>query len=137
MSSLDFLAGGLANASSSYCLNIFESAKTRIQLDLLHLNYKTLPQTLQKIYAEEGLRGLLTPGINAGVIREMSYSSIRLGLYAPARTFFGHIFGENDAHDTSIIVKFLAGVSTGILGSSVTNPADLVRVRLQAECKSA
>jgi hypothetical protein len=133
MSALDLLAGGLANACSSSCLNIFDSAKTRIQLDQTG-SYRSLPQALPKIYMEEGLKGLITPGIKAGVLREMSYSSFRFGAYTPARDFYNSIFNrEKSSKDSSLIVKFLAAVSVGLFSSSLANPTDLVKIKLQAE----
>jgi hypothetical protein len=143
MSALDLLAGGLANAISSSFLNVFDSAKTRIQLDSTGKVYHSLPQALPKIYAEEGFTGLLTPGLKAGVIREMSYSSFRFGMYSPCRNFYNSLLnGDTKFGDSSLAVKFLSGVTVGLLGSSAANPTDLVKIkfatrylifRLQAE----
>ena len=41
--------------------------------------YTSLSQAFRRIYAEEGLRGVLLPGMTASMIREATYSSIRVG----------------------------------------------------------
>lgn len=60
-------------------------------------------------------------------MREASYTSIRLGLYEPAKTWVGA-----DAPDASNMRKFLAGAIAGGIGSTVGNPFDVLKTRMMA-----
>ena len=64
-------------------------------------------------------------GVTASCIREVFYSGLRLGLYEPTK----HAMGATDRHNTPLYIKFAAGAVTGALGSALTTPFDLVKVR--------
>merc|ERR1712205_121617 len=65
-------------------------------------------------------------GIPAGM-REASYTSFRLGLYAPLKKAFGA-----DKPDSPFIMKFAAGGASGGLGSIVGNPFDILKTKMMA-----
>jgi len=72
--------------------------------------------------------GVLSEGVSAfwkGIVfaygREVSYTSIKLGAYAPVRDMLGA--GSPDA---SVLLKFFAGALTGGTGSVVGNPFDVL-----------
>lgn len=44
---------------------------------------------LLRVGWQEGVLGLWTPGMVASMLRELSYSSIRLGLYPAMKRFYG------------------------------------------------
>ena len=67
----------------------------------------------------------------ASVMREGIYSTIRLGLYEP----FKEIFGSKDPARTPLYKKILSGGISGAIGSSIANPTDLVKIRIQGEGK--
>ena len=46
--------------------------------------YTSTTQAFQRIVAEEGILGLWTPGMLASALRELTYSSIRMGAFALA-----------------------------------------------------
>ena len=127
----ELLCGGLANAMSSTTLNMFDSAKTRMQLQPT-LVYKSLPHALQTIYKQEGLHGLLTPGLAASIMRELSFSSFRFGLYSPTRNALVKLTNE-DAKQPSFLTKFISAISVGLVSSAFANPTDLVKIRIQSE----
>ena len=119
--------------------------------------YTSLTQAWRRIYFEEGLRGLLLPGLAASMLREGTYSSIRVGrtvsgaamppsladcspawrvcptplsgLYPAIKAFYQ---GDRQG-DAGLGRKILAGLTTGGLGSALANPTDLVKIRLQGE----
>jgi hypothetical protein len=92
--------------------------------------YTTPFQTVRRIVAEEGvIRGLYLPGLTASMMREMSYSSIRFGLYTPFRSFF---IGS-DGGDAGLAAKILSGGCAGSIGSVIATPTDVVKIRLQKE----
>jgi len=76
--------------------------------------------------ADEGAAAFYK-GIQAAWLREASYTSIRIGLYEPAKGLVGA-----DAKDASFARKFLAGAIAGGLGSIVGNPFDVLKTRMMA-----
>lgn len=60
------------------------------------------------------------------MLREMTYSGLRMGLYDPIK----HALPAN--LQTSLATKLIAGLSSGVIGSAVANPFDLMKVRMQA-----
>ena len=57
--------------------------------------------------------------------REISYTSIKLGAYAPVRDALGA------GKDAPFYLKFLAGAITGGVGSAVGNPFDVMKTLAQ------
>lgn len=70
------------------------------------------------------------PGLFFAYGREISYTSIKLGAYAPVRDALGA------GKDAPFYLKFLAGAITGGVGSFVGNPFDVLKT-LQVRADSA
>ena len=75
------------------------------------------------IAKEVGIRNGVYNGIEASCLREASYSTLRLGLYEPIKRVIG-----SDEHGP-MWKKFAAGALSGIVGSAIANPADLLKIR--------
>ena len=80
------------------------------------------------IVKNEGLRALYK-GITAQWMKESIYSTLRLGSYEPLRNYFSN---GADPKNTSFSTKFIAGAFAGLLGSTFSAPADIIKVRMQA-----
>eukprot|EP00004_Rigifila_ramosa_P021199 TRINITY_DN5598_c0_g1_i10.p1 TRINITY_DN5598_c0_g1~~TRINITY_DN5598_c0_g1_i10.p1 ORF type:complete len:272 (-),score=42.91 TRINITY_DN5598_c0_g1_i10:23-736(-) len=63
------------------------------------------------------------------MMRDMSYSGLRVGLYP----YVKRIFETQDQQDIGFLRKSLAALITGALGSAIANPTDLIKIRQQAE----
>ncbi len=126
----EWLCGGLANALTSGLLNPLDVAKTRLQAERKNPN-STLRSVIKQLYREGGVIGLWRPGLVASFTREMLSSGSRAGLYAPVRDALdksvGH--GQKDL----LLCKVLAALTTGTVGSIISNPIDLVKIRLMAD----
>lgn len=89
--------------------------------------------TAGKLYNYEGLwEGLMKPGLLASCSRELLYSSIRFAIYPDLRSFFR----QSESHHLGLMAlgeKFGAGLIAGAVGSSIANPADLLKIRMQSE----
>ena len=83
--------------------------------------------TLKVILKNEQMAGLFK-GIQATWMRESIYSTLRLGLYEP----FKQLLGATDRSNTQFYVKFVAGGMSGMVGSMIANPTDLLKIRMQA-----
>lgn len=68
--------------------------------------------TVNGLYAHEGLAAFWK-GLFFAYGRELSYTSIKLGAYAPVRDMLGA------GKDAPFYTKFLAGAITGGVGSAV------------------
>ncbi len=67
--------------------------------------------------------------MQASWLKEMFYSTLRLGTYEPCRNYLS---GGKSAKDTSFFVKFVSGGFAGFIGSTFSAPADILKVRMQA-----
>lgn len=90
-------------------------------------NYKALgiTGTISTILKEEGAAAFWK-GIGAAWLREASYTSLRLGLYAPIKKAMG-VTG-----DSHFFMKFSAGSLAGAIGSLAGNPFDVLKTRMMA-----
>jgi solute carrier family 25 uncoupling protein 8/9 len=86
--------------------------------------YTNVFQTIGRISSEEGPTALWK-GLAPGLLRQMVFASIRIGLYEPVRNLY------HDGHgDPSLLTKIAAGLTTGATGILVANPTDVVKIRL-------
>eukprot|EP00633_Aureoumbra_lagunensis_P006440 CAMPEP_0197317602 /NCGR_PEP_ID=MMETSP0891-20130614/47712_1 /TAXON_ID=44058 ORGANISM="Aureoumbra lagunensis, Strain CCMP1510" /NCGR_SAMPLE_ID=MMETSP0891 /ASSEMBLY_ACC=CAM_ASM_000534 /LENGTH=247 /DNA_ID=CAMNT_0042807663 /DNA_START=130 /DNA_END=873 /DNA_ORIENTATION=+ len=81
-----------------------------------------------RIVREEGVRSLYR-GVLAASLRELSYSSLRFGLYEPIKK----TLGATDPKNTPFYKKVLAGLSAGSFAAAVASPTDLLKIRAQGE----
>ncbi|KAG0563166.1 hypothetical protein M758_8G008600 [Ceratodon purpureus] len=105
--------------------------KVRMQLDgalssTTERQYPGFFKSLVRIGKEEGVKGLWR-GTGAALLREASYSSIRMGLYEPLK----HAWTDDPAH-SPLWIKVAAGSLAGTIGSAIANPTDVVMIRMQA-----
>ncbi|XP_051933677.1 mitochondrial uncoupling protein 2-like isoform X2 [Hippocampus zosterae] len=81
------------------------------------------------IVRTEGARGLYN-GLLAGLHRQMSFASVRVGLYDAAKQFYG-----GGSQSPGIATRLAAGCTTGALAVAVAQPTDVVKVRFQAQAR--
>ena len=84
-----------------------------------------------QIFRTEGASALWK-GVSPALLRQATYGSLRYGSYEPIKGLFG-VDADGNCH---LWKKIAAGAVTGICSSAVANPADLVKVRLQADMAS-
>lgn len=126
-------AGGFATAIGSSIFNVTDVCKIRMQAETMitqqtPVKYASFYSAAQRIFAEEGLQGLLLPGITATALRDVFYSGLRVGLYPIVKD----IISTGD-EDVGLANKLLIGACGGALGSLVANPMDLVKIRMMAD----
>lgn len=113
----------LGGTAASFAVNFthpIETVKTRMQVSNVGLG-----PTISGIAQKEGVTAFWK-GLPFAFGRELSYTSIKLGAYAPVRDALGA--GGKDA---PIYLKFLAGAITGGVGSIVGNPFDVMKTLSQ------
>lgn len=126
--------GGVSCSTATFVLNPLDVARIRMQNQSkmavsAGAQYTSMRHTLQRIFAEEGARGLMR-GIEPSMCREVFYSSLRIGWYEPIRKLL--VPAGADPTQTSPLVKYLASLLSGALGSAIANPFDLIKTRMQA-----
>eukprot|EP00929_Paragymnodinium_shiwhaense_P005574 TRINITY_DN10773_c0_g2_i2.p1 TRINITY_DN10773_c0_g2~~TRINITY_DN10773_c0_g2_i2.p1 ORF type:complete len:1052 (-),score=153.95 TRINITY_DN10773_c0_g2_i2:687-3842(-) len=119
---------GISNATAAAVTNPVDVVKVRMQMAGVgsaeaHLGPAA---AAQKIMQAEGVTGFYN-GLTASLIRELSYSGIRMGLYEPTK----ELLGATDPAHTPLHLKVAAGALTGTIGSMLANPFDLIKVRMQ------
>jgi len=126
------LAGGAAVTTVTF-IHPIDVLKTRLQVSgeagrAGVRNYTELGifGSIKIIVKEEGPLAFWK-GIKAAWLREASYTSIRLGLYEPAKELFGA-----KEKDSPFYLKFAAASASGGLGSIAGNPFDVLKTSLMA-----
>ena len=71
------------------------------------------------------LKYFFSCSITPALLREASYTTIRLGMYEPAKVFLG----ATDPAHTPLWKKVVAGALSGTVGATIANPTDLIKIR--------
>ncbi|KAJ7547436.1 hypothetical protein O6H91_08G085800 [Diphasiastrum complanatum] len=126
-----FVLAGISNMCAAAITNPVNVVKVRMQLDGAlfspqNQNYPGLIRGIIRVAKEENVLSLWK-GTGAALLREASYSSIRMGAYEPLKKALG---GDNPVH-TPLWIKVTAGACAGVIGSTIANPTDVVMVRMQ------
>ncbi|XP_074130970.1 mitochondrial brown fat uncoupling protein 1 isoform X2 [Sminthopsis crassicaudata] len=127
-----FLGAGAAACIADLVTFPLDTAKVRLQIQgeaqsAGAVRYKGVLGTIVTLVKTEGPRSLYS-GLHAGLQRQMSFASIRIGLYDTAKQFY-----NNGRETAGIGSRILAGCTTGGLAVIVAQPTDVVKVRLQAQ----
>jgi len=111
--------------------NPIEVVKTRLQLNTqtVACGSPGMIATAGSVIRSEGFLALWK-GVGASLLREGTYSTIRFGSYKNFKNLF---IGPDD--DGSFGGKLLAGGCAGGIGSAITTPTDVVRVRMQGSAE--
>ncbi|MEQ2190416.1 hypothetical protein XENOCAPTIV_013587 [Xenoophorus captivus] len=75
----------------------------------------------------EGPRSLYN-GLVAGLQRQVCFASIRIGLYDNVKNFY-----TGGKEKPGVLIRILAGCTTGAMAVSFAQPTDVVKVRFQAQ----
>jgi len=138
---LRMMMGGLAAVFAQTCVQPIETVKVRLQNEVRPgggnktgqpLKYGTFSNGFSVIMKEEGLFKGLYKGMAPAAARDLSYSSIRFGLYIPIKKMMSNLSGERKGPEP-MWSKIVAGGLAGGIGSAIANPADLLKARMQAD----
>jgi hypothetical protein len=123
------LLSGFVCAFIASVLNPFDVVKIRMQNNSAEFPWteKRFIVGIMKLYREEGLQGTCK-GMNATILRELLYSSIRMGAYEPIRT----LLHPDNSQPASPAVKYFSSLLSGGIGATLANPTDLLKVNFQA-----
>ncbi|XP_041838258.1 mitochondrial brown fat uncoupling protein 1 [Melanotaenia boesemani] len=127
----------MASAGAAACIADIvtfplDTAKVRLQIQgekkaVEGIRYKGVFGTITTMIRTEGPKSLYN-GLVAGLQRQLCFASIRIGLYDNVKNFYT---GGKD--NPGVLVRILAGCTTGAMAVSFAQPTDVVKVRFQAQ----
>ncbi|KAI8847745.1 mitochondrial carrier domain-containing protein [Chytridium lagenaria] len=127
-----FVFGGLAGMAATTVIQPVDMVKVRIQLvgEGAHAAKQSAFSVASSIIKSQGFTSLYT-GLSAGLLRQATYTTARMGLF---NTFvsFAQSRNPNNAPAT-VMQKAMAGLGAGALGAVIGNPCDLALIRMQAD----
>ncbi|XP_074160142.1 dicarboxylate carrier SLC25A8 isoform X2 [Sminthopsis crassicaudata] len=134
-----FLGAGTAACIADLITFPLDTAKVRLQIQgesqgairaSTTAQYRGVLGTILTMVKTEG-PGSLYSGLVAGLQRQMSFASVRIGLYDSVKQFY-----TKGSEHASIGSRLLAGCTTGALAVAVAQPTDVVKVRFQAQAQA-
>ncbi|XP_070535013.1 dicarboxylate carrier SLC25A8-like [Ptychodera flava] len=138
-----FLSAGTAACMADMITFPLDTAKVRLQIQgegaspskaskaKKLVRYNGMVGTISTIAKNEGPRALYN-GLYAGLQRQMSFASIRIGLYDSVKQLYQSGISQG-IPGSNVITRILAGMTTGAMAILVAQPTDVVKVRLQAQ----
>jgi solute carrier family 25 oxoglutarate transporter 11 len=125
---IKFLIGGVAGMTATLFVHPMDIVKNRMQMSGeggAAREHKTSFHALAKIFRTEGVRGIYA-GLSAGLFRQATYTTARLGIY---QSLFER-FRQPDGRPPPFFVNLLLGVASGGLGSFIGTPAEVALIRM-------
>ncbi|CAH2044183.1 unnamed protein product, partial [Iphiclides podalirius] len=124
--SLKFLFGGLAGMAATCVVQPLDLIKTRMQLGAKGRSSFTVAG---EIVAKEGFMALYT-GLSAGLLRQATYTTTRLGVYT---WLFDSYKQSHGGATPNFGMKAVLGIAAGAIGSFVGTPAEVALIRMTAD----
>ncbi|KAF3693148.1 C2 domain-containing protein 3 Protein hearty [Channa argus] len=113
-----------------HCSRIHGSSMSREGVDISQkAQYRGVFGTIFTMVKTEGARSLYN-GLVAGLQRQMSFASVRVGLYDTMKQFY-----TRGSENAGIGTRLLAGCTTGAMAVAFAQPTDVVKVRFQAQVR--
>ncbi|KAK7925728.1 hypothetical protein WMY93_008038 [Mugilogobius chulae] len=104
-----------------------DAAAVQGQSQYTEVRYRGMFHALFRIGKEEGIRALYS-GISPALLRQASYGTIKIGTYNTLKRFF-----VTRPEDETMVINVFCGVVSGVLSSSLANPTDVLKIRMQAQ----
>eukprot|EP00927_Polykrikos_kofoidii_P060449 TRINITY_DN5542_c0_g1_i2.p1 TRINITY_DN5542_c0_g1~~TRINITY_DN5542_c0_g1_i2.p1 ORF type:complete len:393 (+),score=51.33 TRINITY_DN5542_c0_g1_i2:171-1181(+) len=124
--------GGLSCAAADAVTIPLDVVKVRMQLqgEGGHRQYRSALDAVVKIARREGPLAF-TKGLAPAVLRQLSYGSLRFGLYSICKQRLG--VSSQNAASSAVFSRLAAGVFAGSTAAFICNPIDLIKIRMQAD----
>ncbi|XP_068130067.1 mitochondrial 2-oxoglutarate/malate carrier protein [Hyperolius riggenbachi] len=128
---IKFLFGGLAGMGATVFVQPLDLVKNRMQLSgegAKTKEYKTSFHAVGSILKNEGIGGIYT-GLSAGLLRQATYTTTRLGIY----TILFEKLTKEDGTPPNFLMKAAIGMTAGATGAFVGTPAEVALIRMTAD----
>ncbi|XP_025153784.1 mitochondrial glycine transporter isoform X3 [Harpegnathos saltator] len=126
MTAIQAVSLGITARSMSGALLIpITVVKTRFESDVYR--YNSISEALKLIYRQEGIRGL-SSGLVPTLLRDAPYSGLYLMFYNQLKK----MTADTEKKSNKLIpVHFCCGIVAGLMASMVTQPADVIKTKMQ------
>jgi len=132
-----FLYGGLASITAECGTFPIDTTKTRLQVQgqvidasLQTLKYRGMLHAFVQIFKEEGAQSLYS-GLAPALLRQATYGTIKIGVYHTLKRAL-----IADPSEETLATNVFCGIVAGITSSTIANPTDVLKVRMQAQGRS-
>nr|CAB3266165.1 mitochondrial 2-oxoglutarate/malate carrier protein [Phallusia mammillata] len=126
-----FLFGGSAGMGATLFVQPLDLVKNRLQLSGeggQQKMYKNSWDAVTKILKSEGIVGIYN-GLSAGLLRQATYTTTRLGVY----TYLIDAFSSPDGTPPGFFKKAGLGMTAGACGAFIGTPAEISLIRMTAD----
>ncbi|CAH9115141.1 unnamed protein product [Cuscuta epithymum] len=136
LSTLDVLyhfgTSGISVAVATGVTHPLDVLKVRLQMQLVGQRgpLTGMGKLSAHVVRDEGFRSLYR-GLSPSLMRSVLYGGLRLGLYEPSKYVCEMAFESNN-----IVMKIASGAFSGAIATALTNPVEVLKVRLQMNMKS-
>ncbi|KAL0642502.1 hypothetical protein Bca4012_040792 [Brassica carinata] len=122
-----FGTSGLSVALATGVTHPLDVLKVRLQMQHVGQRGPLIGMTgiFLQLMKQEGPRSLYL-GLTPALTRSVLYGGLRLGLYEPTKVCFDWAF-----ESTNVLVKIASGAFAGAVSTALTNPVEVVKIRLQ------
>ncbi|XP_056641653.1 mitochondrial 2-oxoglutarate/malate carrier protein-like [Diorhabda sublineata] len=128
---LKFLFGAAAGMAGTCIVHPLDLIKNRMQLSGMggaQKEYRNMFHAMQIVGQREGLPGFYR-GLSAGLLRQVTYTGTRLGVY----TYLFERFKSYDGKPPGFLTKVAIGMFAGLSGAFVGTPAEVSLIRMTAD----
>ncbi|KAK1318450.1 Mitochondrial uncoupling protein 1 [Acorus calamus] len=124
-----FSTSGASVAVATAVTHPLDVIKVRLQMQLVGQRGQLtgMGKLFAKITRTEGARALYL-GVAPALTRSILYGGLRLGLYEPCKYVCEVTVGS-----TNFLVKVASGAFSGAIATALTNPLEVMKVRLQMD----
>uniref|UniRef100_H2ZMN3 Mitochondrial 2-oxoglutarate/malate carrier protein n=1 Tax=Ciona savignyi TaxID=51511 RepID=H2ZMN3_CIOSA len=126
-----FLFGGTAGMGATLFVQPLDLVKNRLQLSGAggqEKLYKNSFDAISQILRNEGIVGIYN-GLSAGLLRQATYTTTRLGVY----TILLDKFSDPDGTPPNFFQKAALGMTAGACGAFIGTPAEVSLIRMTAD----
>ncbi|KAI9347013.1 mitochondrial carrier domain-containing protein [Obelidium mucronatum] len=120
--------GGAASSLACIITHPLDSLKVRMQMSITK---PSIGKMIATVVTKEGPLALYK-GLDASMLRQLTYSSARFGVYDAAN---GWVKGTEFGREYPLLGRIVSASVGGVVGGFVGSPADLANVRLQSDAR--
>lgn len=126
--SVKFLFGGLAGMGATCVVQPLDLVKNRMQIMGAEAGGKRVTSigVIGQLIKTEGFTALYS-GLSAGLLRQASYTTVRMGVYTSLNEKFAH------NGSTTFVIQLGCGLAAGATGAFVGTPAEVALVRMTGD----
>jgi solute carrier family 25 protein 38 len=126
--------GAVARTWAGFLMMPITVIKVRYESNLYE--YKSLVSASRDIFQKEGMRGFFR-GFGATASRDAPYAGLYVVFYEQSKKRLSKLASKLDVEDTRLSsstsagINFVSGITAAGLGTTITNPFDAIKTRLQ------